>query len=199
MGAGIIYDNSTGDLDSSYSSPNEFGDEVVFGGASDLRTISKFTFEYFGIGEGGTANVTLRFYLNDVLSNGFYAPGTLLWTSDPFQVGATPRATVAFEPNVFIGKGGMSYNNFTWTVQFTDISGGSSWGLDIYDPPTVGYSYDDYWEHDALGEWLLKTNKFNVPMNFAARVEAVPEPNAMVLGIAGALAILLFRASIRRV
>jgi len=195
----IVYDNSVNDWVSGYSSTNEFGDQIKLAGTS--RTVSKFTFEYFGVGAdtGGTATVTLRFYLNDVLSGGYYGPGTPLWTSDPFTVSPTGRSTLIYDPNIFIGKDGLSADEFTWTVQFTDLTGGGTWGLDIYSPPTVGSSYNDYWEFDALGEWLLKTNRFDVPMNFAARVEAIPEPNAVVLGLAGALAILLFRASLRRV
>jgi hypothetical protein len=197
--AWTIYNNTTGDLSSGYSSTNEFGDQVVFN-VGGPRIVTNFTFEFFGVGvnPGGESTLTVRFYLNDG-PGGYATPGTLLWTSDPFSVSGTDRATISYQPNVFIGKSGVPYDEFTWTVQFTDPTGGGTWGLDMYDPPTVGYNYDDYWEHDALGEWLLKTNRFSVPMNFAARIEAVPEPNAMVLGIAGALAILLFRASIRRV
>ncbi len=199
-GAEIIYNNTTTYRDEGYTSTNEYGDQILLSGTS--RTVSKFTFEYFttGVNPGGTAELTVRFYLNDALSGGFYGPGTLLWTSDPFAApDAGGRSVLTYEPNVFIGKGGIGYNEFTWTVQFSNPTDGGTWGLSMYSPPTVGGNYDDYWEHDALGEWLLKTNRYDVPMNFAARVEAVPEPNAMVLGIAGALAVLLFRASIRRV
>jgi hypothetical protein len=199
-GATTIYDNSAlgSDLAQGYSTTNEFGDQIILDTSTGERIITEFSFEYFGVGASANAQVTLRFYLNDALNGeGFWGPGTLLWsdTSDPL-VGIPPtgRATLWWQPNVFIPA-----NEFTWTVEFTGLSiAGGTWGLDIYDPPTVGNNYDDYWEHDALGNWLLKTNKFNVPMNFAARAEAVPEPHAAVLGLAGALAIFVFRAKLRK-
>lgn len=197
--AWTVYDNSapTSDLASGYSSTLEFGDEIILDTSSGARYISDFSFEYFGQGATANAQVTLRFYLNDNLVNGRYAPGSLIWqdSSDPLVgIPPTDRRTLEWQPNLFVGV-----DSFTWTVEFTglDIAGGT-WGLDLYDPPTVGNNYDDYWEHDALGNWLLKDSKVGVPMSFGATVEAVPEPNTLVLGLGGALAILMFRAKMRK-
>jgi hypothetical protein len=63
-------------------------------------------------------------------------------------------------------------------------------GLDIYGPPTVGSSLNDYWQFSG-GTWNLMTN--TLPMNFAALFQAgaVPEPSTVLLGIVGGLSLLV--------
>ena len=59
----------------------------------------------------------------------------------------------------------------TWTVEFTGLGAGQS-GLLLYDPPTLGTSYDDFWEKvDEV--WELKSIEENA--NFAARLAGVPD------------------------
>jgi hypothetical protein len=49
----------------------------------------------------------------------------------------------------------------------------------------TGNSFNDFWFFEA-GAWELRTNA-TTPMNFAARVSAVPEPSVWLLWIAGGL------------
>jgi hypothetical protein len=84
----------------------------------------------------------------------------------------------------------------TWSVQFSGMSGADSVGIDIYSPPTVGAEvgdFGDYW--DFSGPTLL-TN--TVPMDFAAKFEAVPEPSTMILSLCGGLGILTLACRLRR-
>jgi hypothetical protein len=68
-------------------------------------------------------------------------------------------------------------------------------GVDLYSPPVVGGSYPDYWRNDG-GTWSLQTG--SVPVDFAARIEATPEPSAVVLSIFGGLGALAVRRWLSR-
>jgi hypothetical protein len=65
---------------------------------------------------------------------------------------------------------------FTWTVQFQGISGSvvglQSGGLDLYGVPTVGQTYNDYWERSGAGNtWVLREpSPGNPPINFGCVV-----------------------------
>jgi hypothetical protein len=80
-------------------------------------------------------------------------------------------------------------SNFTWSVQFTSLGLNDMVGVDLYSPPVVGQDYADYWENTVMG-WTLKTN--SVAMDFAARLDAVPEPSAVLLAALGGLGLLTF-------
>ena len=92
---------------------------------------------------------------------------------------------------VFLGSGpgGTLLSNVTWSVQFSGMGATDELGLDIYSLPVVGANYPDFWDNN--GGWLLQTN--TVPMNFAATLEATPEPSAVVLSIFGGLGVLATR------
>jgi len=71
--------------------------------------------------------------------------------------------------------------SFTWTVAFSGLTQGSAGGLqfaglDLYQFPTIGQTYDDYWEKTGVGPggWqLLKAKPGDVlPINFGCRVQA---------------------------
>ena len=176
--ADLVYDNSSADLSVRFSpGTNEVGDEITLTATNSSRCVTNFIFEYYGTGFSGNEQARLRFYLNDGTNSpsGFPVPNTVIYDSGFFPISATPRATLEFtrensQLNVLVP------DSFTWSVQFAGIDPGESigMGVDLYSPPTVGWSYDDYWDYSADG-WQLRTNA-TYPMNFAARVQASSRP-----------------------
>lgn len=203
--ADLVFDNSTNDLLLNFNpGANEVGDEILLQGQA--RYVSSFIFQYYGDNFSGDELARVRFYVNDgPPSSGVPRPGTILYDSGPFSIPATPRSTIILDALTLAagnlwnpGQLVLVPDSFTWSVQFYNVTGSEEAGVSLYNPPTVGWDYNSYWDNDPLSGWLLKTNTWSIPMNFAARVEAVPEPNAVVLGLGGALLVLLLRASIRR-
>jgi hypothetical protein len=205
--ATVVFNNTTGDLLERFNPALvEIGDEIVLAGTA--RVATNFVFQYYGENFSGDEVARVRFYQNDGFpSSGVPSPGLVFYDSGPFSISATPRSTIAFDFTTL--KAGNKFNpgqsftlpnSFTWTVQFYNPDGNAGYqaGVDLYNPPTAGWDYNSYWDNDPLNGWLLKTNA-SYAMNFGARLEAVvPEPNTIVLGLGGALLVLLFRAGLRR-
>jgi hypothetical protein len=77
-------------------------------------------------------------------------------------------------------------DRFTWAITFTGVGAGESAGVNLFGPPTVGNGIVDYWENN--GGWVNKRVDLgnpSVPTDFAATVQAVPEPSALALLLAG--------------
>lgn len=200
--AELVYDNSSNDRFTreirNSSNIREFGDEINLGGT--YRNLSQFRFQYYGTNVNGGSSfagnvqVTLRLRANDgTLYSGYARPGTELYRSQPFSVGVTYRDTLIYDLTDLYGGGaalalsGPVPNTFTWTVEFSGLAAGDEVGLDVFDPPTVGSSYNDFWFNDSVNGWILLTNA-SVNMNFAAQVHAVPEPGTLWLLALGGLA-----------
>jgi len=200
--AAIVYENATTDLNRTYG-PNgvEFGDEITLAGSN--RTVTEFQFEYFLSGNAnGNETVQLRFYANDgatinrPLTDGTTiqskGPGTLLYTSPvlSLQTGFNYADASGFSINV--------PSDFTWAVTFNGIDSGEIAGLRVYDPPTVGSSFGDFWQKNS-GTW--NTYIFSDPAgpaNFAARVTAVPEPTTVAYALLAGLSFLGYCGMKRR-
>ncbi len=140
----------------------------------------------------------MRFYENNGAPYHTYpTPNNGFFDSGWFSVGVTPRSTLTFTAGDELPSGGVfiPVDEMTWSVQFRGMEADDSVGLDIYSPPVVGASYPDYWQNN--GGWTLMTN--GVPMNFAARMQAVvPEPSAVTLLILGGLSMLTLARRLRR-
>ena len=184
----IVYDNpSSGATPPQYFPPTptlEFGDQITLttNNTTD-RILSLFQFEYFFSGAtASTQFVTLRLYPNTGVGN---SPSTTpLFTSDPISL-ATGYRTQPIDFALAIPPITLP-ETFTWTVQFSNLAAGETGGLLLHSPPTVGSSFNDFWQRDALGAW--STMQSGVGFNdFAARVTAVPEPGVLALGGLGAL------------
>ena len=185
--ATIVYDNSTTDLNRSYFAGNgiEFGDEVFLTGSD--RTITDFRFETFlsaSTGVAETGQLVLRLNDGAPLSPGRNAPGTIFYTSDPFSM-TTGRGTVVASGLSVPIPGGVDH--FTWTVTLQGIDGGEQAGLMLYNPPTTGSSFDDFWQKDGANWNTFLVDGGGTPANFAARITAVPEPSTLALGAFGTL------------
>ncbi|MDW8309661.1 MAG: hypothetical protein RMK20_09835, partial [Verrucomicrobiales bacterium] len=192
--AEVVYNNS-----SNRATPPRFaqttgyimGDEIILytTNAWGYRFITNFVFEYYGSGFSGNEQARLRIYANDGVLYGtnagapFYAPGTVLFDSGFFSIGPTTAATLAFNGlNLGPAKGVIVPSNFTWAVEFSGIDPGESAGLTLFDPPTVGSSYADYWEYDG-SVWRIRTNA-SMNINFGAFVEAkvdTVKPNVSIV------------------
>jgi hypothetical protein len=177
----VVYDNSVYDLIHRLNPGSmEIGDEITLDDTA--RVLTNFTFEYWGensTGDGfdGYVEAKVRFYQNDgaLASSDYPTPGTVLFDSGWFPVEATPRATLIFEDFHTDAEVPLTRpvpDSFTWTIQFGGLAPGDSAGVDIFSPPVVGMSYPDYWQLTPDSGWLLLEN--SMPMNFAARIEAVP-------------------------
>jgi hypothetical protein len=179
---------------------NEFGDEVTL--APGPRIISSFAFQYFGQNLSGGETVVLRFYAND---GPFWQesppeaprPGTVLYTSDPLSVLNNRHLLTLEDLNVSVP------DTFTWTVEFTGLSGDERAGLAISGPPSLGSSYNDYWEKTATGWDLYGNLEYEgqpLYASFGAQFTAVPEPREYALWAGlGLLGFAVWRrASVRR-
>ena len=203
--ATTIFNNTTSDLNLRFNPGTyEVGDQVTNLAGTD-RWITGFSFEYWGTNTAnpsvfaGSVMAEVRFYLNDGTNfNGYATPGTMFYDSGLFAVSPTNRATLVFDSSDFGSGVFLSAESFTWTVQFFGMGATDSVGVDLYDPPSIGSDYPDYWENQG-GGWALRTNSLSATMNFAARFDAsVPEPSSITLSILGGLGLLIAVGRLRK-
>lgn len=190
----LVYNNTSNYLGTSYYVPNtEFGDQITLSTNTTDRYLTKFMFEYTSAhGNDGNETAWLRFYANNGVGD---IPGSLLFDSR--------TAGYATDIALIRGNGMQVYvdlndtrilvpNSFTWTVQFFNVAASESVGLTMYNPPTEGSSFDDYWEKSGTG-WVTK----RLPPNFYsfgayAYAVAVPEPGTLQLGLLAGISALGF-------
>ncbi len=208
--AATIYDNTSTDKLTRFSPGTlEVGDEINFGGSSLDRVLTSFSFEYYGLSTvpgdfAGDVTARVKFYYNNGMpASGYLSPGTSFYDSGWFSINPTYNADPALDGRATLvftagsdnipSNGLMLPTKMTFSVQFAGLGLGDDAGLDIYSPPTVGTSQDDYWERDAInGTWTLKNNTAG-PINFAANFQAVPEPASALLFAMGLIAFAGFR------
>ena len=201
--AEVVYANSTNDLNARFD-PGlvEVGDEIVLAGGA--RTMTDFNFQYWGLNFSGNEFARVRFYANDGAASpaGPLMPNSLLFDSGFFFILPTPRAVLDFNSAALSSGNVVDLtvpipNSFTWSVQFSGITAGEAAGVDLYNPPTIGGNYDDYWDNNGGWQYRYRgTNAF--PISFGARVTAVPEPSVLALGLLGGLAVLIVRSRFQR-
>lgn len=170
-----VFDNSQGSLTNYFALTTEFGDEIYLEGSA--RTVTRFDLEFFGdFSEQSNVEAVIRFYENDVPHEIAPRPGTLLYDSGSFAIGPG-TSTISL-----VGLSVEVPDHFTWTVDFEGVGTlpGDRAAVFLNWEPTVGFSYDDYWRRDEEG--LFKTYIFKgAPVaNFAARVEAAPDPGVVI-------------------
>src|SRR5262245_2325489 len=179
----IVYNNlNSPDLGQQYfptPAGLEFGDQVTLGGTE--RTLSQLTFYTFLTAPSATTqSATLRFYAN----SGTNAPVAPFYTTEPVLLGATGFSSYTIN---FTTVPPLP-DTFTWTIQFSNLGASETGGLLLYGPPTVGSSFNDFWQKDGAGVWSLnQINNGNTLADFAISFTAVPEPSVLVLGGVGAL------------
>lgn len=167
-----VFDNSYNYNDTFYNTLLEFGDELRLVGSA--RTVVDFRFEYYAELPGtGNERAQVRFYANDGAgAPGFKAPGTKLYDSGPFPIFS------GFNTKALVGLSVKVPDRFTWTVQFSGVANilNNRAGLTIYDPPTAGVSFDDFWQNTPDASWELFRFGGIPVANFAVKVTAAPDP-----------------------
>jgi hypothetical protein len=182
--AAVVYDNSSTSLTNYFPTTLETGDQITLAGTA--RTLSQFSFSYFFSGSTvSTQTWRLRLYANDGTTN---SPGTALFTGDAIPVNLGVGGYNTYDVNFPLSSNLITLpDTFTWTVQFSNLAAGQSAGLLVYGPPSVGSSFNDFWQKDGSGNWSLNTIGGSPRSDFAAIVNAVPEPGVLALGGLGVL------------
>lgn len=206
----LVYNNTSNYLGTSYYVANtEFGDQITLSDSTTDRYLSKFMFEYTtGHGNSGDEKVWLRFYAMD--GPGF-TPGSTLFDSRtsgfPTDISLTSGTAEQVElsgisipvPNVLM-QDGTTAASFTWTVQFSGVAASETVGLIMYAPPTVGTTFDDYWEKSGTGWVTKRLPPNNYSFGALAYAVAVPEPGTLQLGVLAGISALgfLFQRRMRK-
>jgi hypothetical protein len=208
----VLYDNTTTDTSSflTFPSGQQIGEQIWLGTLTP-EYLTNFSFVYYSPDANWTetVNADVRFYENDgTPTNGFATPSTLFYDSGlisfPNPIASNGGITASNSLNAIFELSDLQSlapgvtpldpnmvlpTNFTFTVTFTGLTGGDSVGLPIYQPPTVGTNYGDYW-YDVSGTWELLTN--TTPVAFGAQFngspEPTPEPTVLCLGALGVAA-----------
>ena len=171
--AELIYDNTVGNLNTFNASLDEYGDEVHMAGTA--RTVTKFQFQYYGnFTPRGNETLTVRFYQNDgpEAFDRFPSPKTIIYESGPISISdGIHLVTIS-------GLAIEVPSRFTWTVKVRGLSNrlNDRAGLMFNASPTVGASFDDFWEQLPDGKFGLFNYGANPISNFIARAYALPNP-----------------------
>ena len=199
----LVYNNTSNYLGTSYYVANtEFGDQITLSPSTTDRYLSKFMFEYTtGHGNSGDEKVWLRFYAMDGPGG---TPGSTLFDSRTVPGYATDiPLTSGTAEQVYVDLNDTRIlvpNSFTWTVQFSGVAASETVGLIMYAPPTVGTSFDDYWEKSGTGWVTKRLAPNNYSFGALAYAVAVPEPGTLQLGVLAGISALgfLFQRRMRK-
>jgi hypothetical protein len=185
--AEIVYDNTASQnyLGQDITSATEFGDQINLSSATASRLLTNFRFDYYlAPTASGNESLTFKLYANDGVNG---APQTELTAGKTWSVSLAPGYN-----NVSFGfdqTGPFSVNlpeTFTWSVLFAGVDGQEHAGLLMFDPPTIGSSFNDFWERQPDGSW--KTMQvLGAAVNFSAQISAVPELGTLQYGLMGGL------------
>lgn len=187
--AAIVYDNSATPVNAMHvlAPGTEAGDQVNLAPFSSIiRQVTTFQFEYYSeLVPDASKTATLRFWANDGIGG---VPGTELYNSGAFTLDGGGYNTVSVtDISVDVP------DTFTWTLSVSGLGAGEKVGLLVYNPPTVGTSFNDFWVNSANVWTLNQLNSGATPANFSARVVAVPEPGVVALLALGGIALVAAR------
>ena len=182
----VVYSNNRqyGEYPAFYPVPEEYGDEIYFGGKS--RFLQRFEFVYYGHMDDLSqedrvkARAVVRFYKNDGPPwqnvKGTNMPQTLIYTSEPFEVFQGYNWKIINDLALKVPE------RMTWTVEFKNLPQlyGKQAGLVFYnsDPKTshdVGESYDDFWARRAEDTWEPMRMGGKPVANFGMQAQGVSD------------------------
>jgi hypothetical protein len=182
--AEIVYDNSTDFSGVDYETTTEYGDEVILEPGTG-RAITEIQLEYYAqFPVHGDELGRVRFYKNTGpiwMGNPDYRiPESPPLFEQTFPLGQDYQTAVITVPSIVVPE------KFTWTVQFLGISQNGETdraGLLFYGVPTIGSSYDDFWELTTTDGWA-PVQRTDVPKNnFGVRILAAQADNPIRLTI----------------
>lgn len=166
----IIYDNTENFLEHYAGEKTEFGDELTLAGTN--RTLKKLSFEYFGeFAQQGDEFVKVRIYKNEKVYDLYRKePTTLLYESGFFGINPgynTRRLNLdVVVPDIV-----------TVTFEFFGLSETETAGVLLYDPPTIGMSWNEFWRKNEAGIWqpiIYSTTDPTMKAKAGIRLEAAP-------------------------
>jgi hypothetical protein len=202
----IVYDNTTGNLHFMHVSSTEYGDEIKL--APGARQATEFQFTYYSNYDLNNG-ATVRFYKNNgPLVSGAAAPGDLLYQSAAFNIvksdATDPNNVLAQTATINLsGTGLVLPDVLTWTVEFDGVGNGQDASLLVFDPPSAGSSFNDFWKKDGT-TWTINQFPGGPRANFnaklsASRTTSVPDAgSSMALMGLGLTAVVMVRRVVRR-
>lgn len=182
-----VYDNSTNYLNNNMpllpawrDDSAEAGDEIWLYGPERETVDMKLYFVYRG-DIPGTVDLHLRFrYMDDIAGH----PGDVFY-DDAIKTVDTLHGMNVYDfqlPNVVVP------DHFVWTVEATNRQGSvGELGPAYFNPATVGFSDDWFWQSDMGSEWIPYSWGGDPYANFGATLTAVPEPASLAVLLGGAL------------
>src|SRR5688572_24360041 len=171
--AEVIYDNSQFILSGYAIESREYGDQIDLEGTA--RTLIELTFFYYGnFTSDGDEGMKVRLYSNetpyDLYRN---SPTTLLYESGnmPLKSGYNFRTIENLKVK-------LPANTLTFTIEFKGLATNEIAGLLLYAPPTVGWSFNEFWARNPNGRWtpfLYSTTDPARRANAGLKLVAQPE------------------------
>lgn len=195
-GSTVVYQNNTDFLNSFFPSDTEFGDQVTLGNPTGRNNAnlglagSSFQLEYYTNfqPEAGVHSGIVRFYRNDGDDfGGVSGPGSNIYSSGTFNLSSDVGTEGGFSTITiqdFDAGSQIDTSTFTYTIQFSGLSGAQEAGLSIYGDASIGASGNYFWQRDSGGDWQ--------------QIVLVPEPSIAQLGLLAGLGWLGFMAARRR-
>lgn len=174
--AEVVYDNTQGNQGAMFVSQNEYGDEINLAPGAARRAVD-FQFTYYSNYDLADGAILRLYKNNGPIVRGANSPGDLLYQSAVFDIkksdASDPNNVRATTASINLaGTGLLLPDTLTWTVEFSGVGGGNEASALVYDPPSVGTSFADFWEHSGSG-WDLLVLPNGPKGNFNARLTAV--------------------------
>ncbi len=189
----VIYDNTQTILSAGPGESREYGDQLFLEGTA--RTITELTFYYGGEFEpDGHQAMKIRLYSNETPYDPYRnAPTRLLYESGFMTL--LPGLNARTLQNLAVK---VPFDTLTFTIEFTGLRTNESASLLLCHPPTVGWSFNEFWRKDNTGLWrsfLYSTKDITLKANAGIRITARTEDDLAAMQADSAAALPLQSSS----